>query len=614
MAANSAIKVTNISFDDIKSNLKSYLSAQSELSDYDFESSALSTIVDILAYNTYHTAIYTNMVANEMYLDSAIIRNNVVSRAKQLGYTPRSARGARAEIRINIDPGSTPSSITIPANTSFTTSINNQQYTFITPQATVVTAANGTFSSVVSIREGTPLTHRWIINTSTNQRFILPNQNVDTTSIKVKVQESTANTSTTSWLRATDLSKVQANSQVYFLQETTNSQYELIFGDGVFGKRLVNGNVLVVDYQVCNGPITNGVRNFTASGPIGGFANYTITPVTPAYGGAYQEQINSIKYTAPRSFEAQNRIVTKSDFKAAILAEYGDLQSVVVWGGEESDPPQFSKVFIAAKPKTTTYLSRTQKQEIIDMLLPRTVMGIEPVFVDPTFVYIVPFISAKYKSNITSKTPGAIVDLISNAVTEFESNNLGIFNNNFFFSKFLTKVAEADKSIEGINCELQLMKKFTPVTTSENYTFNFNNSIYNPHSGHIYAVRSNAFRYNNQVCYFDDDGAGALRIYRLFRNQRVYENTQAGSVDYENGTVETESLVLQQINNEEIRIFVDPETDDVASVKGQILLIDETNITLTDTTTGKLVASFSAVPTTGSTQTLFENPIGTLVF
>ena len=291
MAANSAIKVTSIDFDTIKTNLKTYLASQGEFKDYDFEGSSMSVLLDLLSYNTYYQSIYTNMVANEMFLESAQIRNNIVSRAKMLGYTPRSAQGSTATVRLNITPSASPApdSITVAKNTTFTSTIDGTDYTFVTPDQTTINSNNGVFAATVNIKEGTPITHRFTVSTSNPVKYILPNDNIETDSIAVQVQVSSSNTTANVYSKATNITTVDNNSPVYYIQENNDGKYELTFGDGILGNKLKDGNIVIADYRVVTGADTNGANNFISPDTIAGESNFTSTLVTAASGGAAKE-------------------------------------------------------------------------------------------------------------------------------------------------------------------------------------------------------------------------------------------------------------------------------------------------------------------------------------
>ena len=403
MAANNALRLTDINFDTIKANLKAFLSSQSQFSDYSFDSSTMSILLDLLSYNTYYNAFYLNMVGNEMFLDSAQLRNSVISRAKQLGYTPRSARGATATLNTLITPSGNPLSVTVAANTKFTTSIDGISYTFVTPEAySLSQQSDGTFIGSIDIKEGIPLQHRFTVSTTNPVRYILPNRNTDTTSFKVRIQESSSNTSISTYNLASDLSTVNSTSVIYFIQENENNLYEIYFGDNVFGKKPKDGNIVIIDYRICNGSLPNGANNFSSPSSLGGYSTFTVSTTSAAQGGANQESITSIKYNAPMKFQAQDRLVTSNDYKSAVLEENGDIQSLSVWGGEENNPPIYGKVFVCAKPRSGAIISTQRKELIKSQLKQRNVLAIDIEFVDATYLYIVPTIKARYNPDLTS--------------------------------------------------------------------------------------------------------------------------------------------------------------------------------------------------------------------
>ncbi|MGA1047165.1 MAG: hypothetical protein ACO3UU_04090 [Minisyncoccia bacterium] len=398
MASNkSTLNVSELNFDDIKTSLKTYLRSQTEFSDYDFDSSTLSILLDVLAYNTYHNSFYLNMVGNEMFLDSAQLRNSVVSRAKMLNYVPRSARGATAALSAVITPDDNPTGVTVPANTQFTSTIDGIEYTFVTSGATTMSPQdNGTFTGTLNIVEGTPLQHRFTVSTANPVRYILPNENTDTTSFTVRIQESSSNTTVSTYNLAGDLSSVNSTSKIYFVQENEDNLYEIQFGDSIFGKKPIDGNIIIVDYRITSGNTVNGANTFSAPESLAGYSNFTITTTSSAQGGAPQETIDSIKFNAPFKFQAQDRLVTKQDYKNIILSEQGDIQSISVWGGEENIPAVYGKVFIATKPLSGAILSNQRKEAIRASLKTRNTVSIDVEMVDATYLYINPTITVRY--------------------------------------------------------------------------------------------------------------------------------------------------------------------------------------------------------------------------
>ena len=604
MAANSTIRVTNLNFNQLKTNLKTFLKAKPEFTDYDFEGSALSNLIDLLAYNTYQQSVYVNMVGNEMFLDSAQIRNNVVARAKMLGYTPTSARGSQATLRVTVTPTSNLTSVTIASNTLFTSTIDGIQYKFTTDKPYVLLQSQGYNSNTVIIKEGEPVTQRYTVNTSTSQRFILDNDNVDTTSIKVSIQTSSANTSKRTFTEATNIVDVQANSNVYFIQENEDGKYELLFGDGILGKAVDNGNIIITDYRVVNGSVTNGANNFVSPASIGGQSSFTVSVANTASIGANAESTSSIKFNAPKSFQRQNRAVIKNDYARTILAEAPDIEAVSVWGGEDNDPPIYGKVYIAAKPSGGNLLSDQRKAELVTLLQSKNVVTISPTFVDATYLYVVPSITVKYNVADTTLVAGQISDKVATAVVNFETASLTLFDKKFRESEFIADMVAADPSIVGANITYRMMKRFSPnqnVTTS--YSVAFNNGIHNPHPGHSGAVASTSFTFQNQTCFLDDDGNGILRIYYLdSQNNKTYLNTSAGTVNYSSGLVTIKSVIIASSNT--IEVSVKPAVNDINPTRNMLLLISKASIDVVNDSTGVVESSVSNVTTAGTTETI----------
>ena len=604
MAANSAIRVTDLNFSQIKNNLKTFLRAKPEFTDYDFEGSGLSNLLDLLAYNTYQQSIYVNMVGNEMFLDSAQIRNNVVARAKMLGYTPTSARGSQATLRVTVSPTSNLTSVTIASNTLFTSTLDGIQYKFTTDKPYVLLQSQGYNSNTVIIKEGEPITQKFTVDTSSAQRFILDNNNIDTTSIKVSIQTSSANTTKTTFTQATNLVDVQANSNVYFIQENEDGKYELLFGDDILGKAVDNGNIVITDYRVVNGSLTNGANNFVSPSSIGGQATFTVSVANNASIGANAESTASIKFNAPKSFQRQNRAVIKNDYARTILAEAPDIEAVSVWGGEDNDPPIYGKVYIAAKPSGGNLLSDQRKAELVTLLQSKNVVTISPTFVDATYLYVVPSITVRYDVAATTLVAGQISDKVATAVVNFETASLTLFDKKFRESEFIEDMVDADPSIKGANITYRMMKRFTPnqnVTTS--YSIAFNNGISNPHAGHSGAVASTSFTFQNQTCFLDDDGNGVLRIYYLdSQNQRTYLNTSAGTVNYSSGLCVIKSVIITSSNT--IEVSVKPAINDISPTRNMLLLISKASIDVVNDSTGVVESSVSNITTAGTTETI----------
>jgi len=601
MAANNAIRVSDINFDQIKNNLKSFLSDQNEFSDYDFESSSLSVLLDLLAYNTYHNAFYLNMVGNEMFLDSALLRNSVVSRAKQLNYVPRSARGATATVSVSVDPPGSPTFFTVAANTKFTTSIDGESYTFVTSDATALSpSSNGTFSGSLNLVEGEPLQQRFSVNSSSPVRYILPNDNVDTTSFTVRIQESSSNTSISTYNLNTDISAANSISQIYFVQENEDNKYEVYFGDSIFGKKPKDGNIVIIDYRVVNGSTVNGANNFSG--------DFTVTTTAAAQGGAFQESIESIKYNAPFKFQAQDRLVTSTDFKNIILAENGDIQAINVWGGEENSPPVYGKVYISVKPKSGSVISATRKSTLQTTLNDRSIVSVETEFVDATYLYINPAITVRYDPKTTSLSASELNTKVQNSLISYENNNLGTFDNKFYVSNLTETLKAADNSLVSADVAFTIEKRFVPTTNAINtYQLQFNNAIHHPHDGHLGAVSSTGFTIGGETVYLEDDGVGNLRTFILVTGNKITRNKNFGTVDYESGLVTIFNTSITAYEGSAISVKVKPKESNIFGVRNEILLVSGASVTTVDNDTNNTTSTVGSIGTDGTTTTVLTD-------
>jgi hypothetical protein len=620
MAVNTDLIVTGLDFDTIRSNLRNYMASKAEFADYDFTDSALGTLLDLLAYNTYYNAFYANMASNEGFLDTAQLYDSVVSHAKNLGYTPKSARGASANVQLiftNSFANATFRSIVVPKNTLFTTTINGASYKFVTPQTYTISANNsGGFADYVRITEGEPLTHRYIFNRTSNTSFVLPNDNVDTTSIAVQV---TVGGNNQNYVLADDVMTSNSSSQIFFVEADINKKYKVAFGDGVLGKLPATGSIVTVAYRVCNGTATNGANSFTIVGSsLSGQTGVTVVPIGRASGGAAIEDIESVRFNAPRLYETQNRSVTAQDYERILLRDNPDIQAISVWGGEENVPPIYGKVFVAAKPKNTTVFSTGRKAEIVNNIRKYNVQSIDVEVTDPTYLYIIPSITVRYDSRLTSLTPGELASAVSERVVSFESNYLSSFGKSFRFSRFLDYLDGTDDSIVGTTSIIRLRKTFVPVLSSpSSYTLNFNNVLEKlgptelvsgiaNHPGYG-GITSSTFTYVGFESFFDDNGFGTLRTYYRSgagRLGRVYTNTTAGTVDYANGIVYINNFLPTAYQGDGISVVVSPVSPNVSPVRNQILLLSQCEVNIVEDSTNKTVATASNIETIGQTATI----------
>ena len=591
------LEISELDFDGIKGNLKTFLSQQDEFTDYDFEGSGMSVLLDTLAYNTHYLAYNANMLANEMFMDSADLRSSVVSKAKQVGYTPTSSTAATATIDVLVNDASG-ASLTMSRGTKFTTTVDGQSYSFVNNADVSITPVSGvyTFSSL-SITEGSYLNYKYTVSTSDiDQRFIIPNDNVDTTSLTVKIQESSSDSTTNTYTLATGITGLDKTSKVYFLQEVENGRFEVYFGDGALGTAVADGNIVIFDYVTCNRDAPNGATTFTLSGTIGGFSSATITTVSNASGGSDPESITSVKYNAPRDYSTQDRAVTAEDYKVLVKSLYANAQAVQVYGGEDAEVPNYGKVYISIKAKSGSTLTETTKENIVTSLKKYAVASVTPVIIDPETTYITLVVSFKYNSGLTTKDVSTIQTNVTNAIATYNNNTLEDFAGMFRYSKVVEAINDADTSILSNITTVKLYKYFTPTLSSGlKYTLSFNNAFYNPHSGHNATaggiISSTGFKISNDSSenehFLDDDGAGILRVYYLSGSTRVYTDSTYGTVDYTNGTVVLTSANITSISNvdgatsTQVRVFTIPSSNDIVPVRNQVLEIDTSNSSVT---------------------------------
>ena len=480
-AANSNIQITDLDFNNIKTNLKKFLQSQDTLKDYNYEGSALSTLLDVLAYNTQYNAYYLNMVANEMFLDSAIVRSSVVSHAKLLNYVPKSSIAPSATINLKVNQVSD-SSLTLPKFTHFLSeSIDGVNYNFVTTDSYTVNVSSNTATfNGVTIRQGIPNTLSFTVDSINNPTytFEIPDSTIDTSTLQVAVQVSSSNTSYEIFSLGTNYLTLDSTSPVYFLQESLNGTYEIYFGDGVLGKQLSDGNIVIVSYISTNGTSSAGANNFVLMDSISGYSNTTIYPITSASQGGDKESIDSIKFQAPKSYAAQGRAVTKEDYITAIQQNNlgYSFDAVNVWGGEENDPPVYGQVFVSLKPTGSYTLTDTQKQRLVEEIIkPISVMTVTPTIVDPDYTYVQISVNVVYDSKKTAKTSGQIEQLIKNVVQNFSQSTLNTFQSTFSSPDLIAAIQNCDPSIITNEISLQLQKKFNPnLTTPETYTLYYN--------------------------------------------------------------------------------------------------------------------------------------------
>jgi hypothetical protein len=481
------LKVTELDFDTIKTNLRTFLNQQAEFTDYDFEGSGLSVLLDVLAYNTHYNAYYLNMVANESFLDTAILRDSVVSHAKTLGYVPHSTTASIATLNFRANSAtSTSGTLTLPAGFGFLSNqIDSKPYNFIVLNDTTVSKANNSYLfENLEIYEGQLVTYRFVHNSASNpkQTFTLPEESIDTSTIKVQVSPSSGNTQLTVYNLVSDILDVNSDSEVFYLQENKSGKYQIYFGNDSVGKSLPDGAIVNTTFLKTNGTAANKANNFVATAGVTDslseyITNFVITPVSAAAGGAVRESVDDIKFGAAAQYTTQNRLVTVKDYESYLKKNYPSVDSLSVWGGEEEDPPTYGKVYISLKPKENYYISETEKQRIIDEIIkPKSIVSVDAIIRDPEYLYLLIENYVEYDKNKTTQTIEAIKSSIRNAILLYRNTNLNKFGATFVLSKLQDSVDGVDlNAISGSETKLYLQKRFEPTLgASTTYTINFN--------------------------------------------------------------------------------------------------------------------------------------------
>lgn len=586
-------QVANLDFEDIKSALKDYLRANSDFTDYDFEGSALATLIDTLAYNTYYTAFNTNMVVNELFIDSATLRDNVVSIAKQLGYRPKSASAPVAYISFTVtytNPTSD-TELLLKKGTGFVANYDNTLYQYIVLNDAKAQISNGvaTFTDV-PVYEGTQIVNTFTINTSLkNQKFLLDNEKIDTNTIEVKVFPTGSGFSEL-YQVSENILEIDSNSKVVFLDEVEDERYQIVLGDGVLGKKLENGTRVEVSYIKTNGSESNGVKTFIFSGvleTVNGASPQSITTsitnTIASSGGEEIETTAKIKFNAPKSYGTQNRAVTAQDYNAIIRNIYPSVSDIIIFGGEDQEPPEFGKVFIVLKPNDAAYLTSLTKKDITDKLKKYMVASVRPVIVDPSILYIE--ISSKifYNGLITDETPAQIRDKVIGSVQSYlNTSGLEKFNSTFRYSKMVGVIDDTERAINSNLTSVMMRKDFYPqLNSSFYYEVCFQNTFAEDCDDPV--MTSTGFRvteYPNFDVYLEDRD-GKIVLYRLdsLSGEKVVLDSEVGEINYAKGEVILYSLTIIRGStfDNRISIRVKPLTNDVKALREVYLDVDVSN-------------------------------------
>ncbi len=585
-------QLNNLDFANIKSALKDYMRAQSDFTDYDFEGSALSNLLDVLAYNTYYTAFNTNMVVNEMYLDSATLRDNVVSLAKNLGYTPKSVTAPRAVVDLVLTfTGTPPATVTLKAGTGFITNYDGSLFRYIVREDTKVEVANSvaTFSNL-SIIEGNEVVTSTVIDTTiSDQRFFIDNVGADTNTIKVRVFQS-ANTSVADdYSAANNILDIGAEDKVFFVNEREDERYEVFFGDGVLGKKLENGNVVEMSYVVTNGEATNGARTFTFNGVMQDengsnisvpYNVTSISTVSNASGGAPIETIDKIKFNAPKYYGSQNRAVTGNDYKAIVRNLYPAVSDIIVFGGEDQEPPAYGKVFLSVKPTEAAALSAFTKNELTSELKKYTVASIRPEFVDPSILFVELDSKIYYSGTKTTQLPTEMASSVATSVTEYlKTSQTEKFNGKFRYSKFVGVIDNTDRAINSNDTNVTMRKDFiAQINSSAYYEICYKNPfLIDCNNPVVTSTGMVVFEYPSFTSYLEDRD-GKLVLYRLdsVTGEKILLNDSVGTVDYTKGEIKMDNFTILKgtFSDNRIELRAKPANKDIEVKREMYLDVD----------------------------------------
>ena len=596
------INVTELDFFQIKENLKDHLKslqAGGKFTDYDFEGSGMAVLIDLLAYNTHYNALNANMAVNEVFLDSADRRQNIVSHAKLLGYIPRSKTSAFATINITVNsPTGAPSRLTLDRGTEFTTTINDKQYVFTVLETQTISPVGGVYTfSNVKINQGILKSTFYVVDSFDDyQYYEIQDLNCDRETITVKVKENLSATLSDVYTLAKDFTKVNAESKAYYIQEAVSERFEIYFGDGITSKKLNAGNVVEIEWLSTAAEEGNGATVFSLNGNIEGNTNVTISTVSKSDSGSDRESNDSIKFNAPLTYIAQNRVVTPDDYRAAILENYSNIESIAVWGGEQNDPPQYGKAYISIKPKDGETLDEVEKQKIKDQILkPRNIVSISPEIIDPEYTYLKLQVFYKYNPALTSRTAGELKQLVTDTIANYNSADLQQFDGVFRNSKLTRLIDACDPSILNSTIRVFMVKRVVPVlNTPRLYTIQFSSPLYFTRSNDK-VITSTSFTYGGVTSYIQDraqtlgsaephadkGGTHTLELYKILNNNKITTVSDIGYIIADQGLVVLERFAPSAINGDYITITGIPNSNDIAPKRNQLIKINMDDVTVT---------------------------------
>lgn len=576
------IVVDELDFDLVKYNIKEFLRSQSVFSDYDYEGSALSVLIDLLTYNTVYNGFYNHLAINEMFLDSASKLSSAVSLSKSIGYTPRSIQSSRAIVNITISGVSeNPTTLTIPNGTKFGGTISTSEYSFNTLQDYTAINDGGVFYfENVELVEGNKLTKKYTV--ADGVKFILPNENIDLSTLTVTVQDNVSSSNYVKYNKVDDILTVTATDEVYYIKQREDKQYEVYFGNGVLGKKLNTGNVVVLDYIVSSGSASNKSKSFVYSSGFRSDISFSIEVKQVAIGGAEAEDLDSIKFNAPRMYKAQNRAVTNEDYDTLLRAQFPSIESLSIWGGQDNVPPQYGKVFISAKPVDREFFLEDEKKAFVSYLTTnKNIATITPVIQDPEYLRIQLTTNVYYNKSVSKKSSGDLSTLVRNTILNY-ADSLDVFGTSFRFSKLSTLIDNSDTSIVSNITTLQIRKVLTPIfNITTKYTVRFENPIYqdNDTGGTVWSTRFYIGSEKDR-CYFKDDGDGEIDLYleNSLGEARFYKTI--GTVNYSTGLVTITDVLIRGLYDQEIEVMITPLSNDVVPIRQYLVSIPSELITI----------------------------------
>lgn len=597
MVTPTNLRLDGLSYEQIRDNFRTFLKSQDQFRDYNFDSSGISTLIDILTYNTYYNSFYQNMVATETFLSTAQRRNSAVNLAKVLNYTPRSFTSSKISGNLQLSVVGSPAVVTLPKYTRFRAIANGETYYFLTQEPiTIFRNGGGNYIQTgIELIEGTFVSERYVYDSNDpDQRFLISNATADTSTLVVRVQNSSVDTTVCVFSKPDNLVSLTSTTTAYFLEEVEDGKYQVTFGDGVIGENLNDGNIVYLEYIVSKGTQGNGIKTLEFTATVDNVTDITFTLSTTAgqsFGGQDRESIERIKFADPKSYAAQNRAVTTEDYEAILLNE-PNVGSVVVWGGEDNDPPAYGKVFVAIRPVIGTALTATEKKSIIDTVLkPKKVLTVATEIVDPEYIYLVITATAKYDPDQTIETEASIKSKVLDTIKNYNDTDLNQFSKYFRASRLTRLIDTSERSILSTTLSVRMEKEVdVQLNAAAKYTLNFSNPINSVTLGHPTShpsgvgsqISSNEFSYGGFNNCFMDDNNGIIRIYRVSGTQNLGVSQNVGTINYTTG-----AIVLTDFRptafadgGVSLRITAVPSDNDILPLRGQIVAIRDADITI----------------------------------